>query len=574
MKKILLVSILVLSIVATAVCLVACNPDDDGANDFVAPSFEFTRPEGLPDYALTIEWIGKDGNATSFVPNKPTAIVFGGVSEYNVKDGINLSKEVYGNALSSGFELKQTSHLWYRQGWNIGVFHYENFADDKESNVNDKIYNSNKMTYLNVDGEPVTTTPDFNLTEAFISAYLKACTSDGLAKSGGKYVQEVRFIGNGVGANLAISCAEYLDYLYENGAVGVGYLADRIDVLDPYFSNTGVATVIDFYPQTTLGSALSYNSKAIVELADKGTVFTLVESNPEFYDEYDVRYQGVSVIDDKVTFTDTYDSALYLDIKEKVAYLNFRETFSSKLPEAYQSLKRTTLDWFLYTINGSDYGSVSVQGSDTDIRAMLDGYNMPGVTPASSVKYAVSAWTPTIYMRAARGHEYNMKTYDKYDLKTADYTLEKFASESRQISDFTMEDGYAVCGYLYLQEDDTHFINYNRTARLENAKVTINVTLNQEGENSKSELIVVEADKDGFYYCSLGESRVGANVAISAVTPSKNYTYSTSDATSSSNYKHLNKNMITTAGGISTTLSDTANQAFFLYFASCGFIEI
>ena len=32
MKKFLLVSLLVLSIVATAVCLVACNPEDEGEN--------------------------------------------------------------------------------------------------------------------------------------------------------------------------------------------------------------------------------------------------------------------------------------------------------------------------------------------------------------------------------------------------------------------------------------------------------------------------------------------------------------------------------------------------------------
>ena len=569
MKKILLVSILVLSMVATAICLVACNPEDDGEhNDFVAPSFNLTLPEDLPDYALTIEWIGSDGNATTFIPNRPTAIVFGGATEYDRKEGINLSDEIYtSSVIGSSITLNRTSYLWSRQGWNIGVFHYENFADDTEANITNKIYNSSTMNYINAEGETVTTAPDFNLTEAFISAYLKACTSDSLAKSGGKYLQEVRFIGNGVGANLAISVAEYLDYLYENEAVGVGFLPDRIDIIDPYFSNDGVATVIDFYSQTTLGSALSYNSRAIVELADKGTVFTLVESDAEFYDKYETRYQGVSVIDDKVTFTDTYDSALYLDIKEKVAYLNFRESFSSRLPEDYQKLNRTTLDWFLYTINGSDSGSI-VTISETDIRPMIDGYNKTGTSISTSVKFAVTAWTSTVYLRAVRGHEYNMQRYSTTTQATSNYVMERFQAESYQMSDLNMQEEYAICGYIYTQEDDSYFINLNRTARLPGAIVTITVT-----KDEKSDVKVVHADNDGFFFYNLGEEYLGAEVVISATTPSKYYSYSVSNATASSNYKYYNQNTITTATGLSTSLSSTANQNFFLYFANCGFIK-
>ena len=568
MKKILLVTILVLSIIATAVCLVACNPDEEEETPFVAPSFDFTLPTDLPDYALTIEWIGSDGNSTTFMPNRPTTIVFGGATEYNLKEGINLSEEIYNSSvMDSNVKLQKTSYLWARQGWNIGIFHYENFADDNEENITNKVYNSSTMTYINKDGETVTTAPDFNLTEAFISAYLKACSNDALAYSGGKYIQEVRFIGNGVGASLAISVAEYLDYLYENGAVGVGYLPDRIDIIDPYFSNNGVATVVDFYSQTTIGSALAYNSKAIVELADKGTVFTLTESDSEFYDSYDVRYQGVSVIDDKVTFTDTYDSALYLDIKEKVAYLNFRETFSTKLPDSYKALKRSTLDWFLYTVNGSDSGSISTQ-TETDIRPMIDGYNKTGTTVSSSVKYSISAWTPTVYLRAVRGHEYQMK-YTDYSGKTSDYTLERFKAENFQMSDLNMQEEYAVCGYVYTKEDQSYFVSLNRTAQLEGVKVTITITLNE-----KSDVVVVETDKDGFYFYNLGEEKLGASVVISATTPSKYYSYTESDASSSSNYKHMSKNTITTAGGLSTTLNNAKDQNFFLYFANCGLVRL
>lgn len=568
MKKFLLVSLLVFSIVATAVCLVACNPDGEDETPFVAPSFEFTLPEDLPDYALSIEWIGSNGSTTDFVPNRPTAIVFNGVTEYNRKEGVNLDSELYNSSvIGNSITLQKTSYLWSRQGWNIGVFHYENFADDTATNVTNKVFNSTTMTYVNESGNTITTTPDFNLTEAFIATYLKQCSDEGLKNSGGKYLQEVRFIGNGVGATLAISCAEYLDYLYENGAVGVGYLPDRIDVIDPYFSNDGVATVVDFYEQTTIGSALNYNAKAIVELADKGTVFTLTESDEKFYDSYTNRYSGVSIIDEKVTFTDDGDSALYLDIKEKVAYLNFRESFSTKLPESYRALERTTLDWFLYTVNGSDSSSITSQ-SETDIRPMIDGYNLTGTSISTSVKYSVSAWTPTVYLRAVRGREYNMQKYSSNTQKITDYTLDRFQAENFQISNLSMKDAYAVCGYVYIQEDDTYFVNLNRSARVANATVSITITL-----EDKSTMVNVTADKDGFYYYNLGEEMLGASVSIIAVTPSKNYDYTTSDATSSSNYKFINKNTITSASGISTTLSSTKDQNFFLYFANAGFTK-
>lgn len=569
MKKIILVTLLILTLALTSLCVIACNPDnEEGKEPFVKPDFNFTRPADLPDYSLTIEWIGSNGESTSFVPNRPTAIVFNGATEYNIKDGINLDPEVYNaSVIATSITLKETSRLWYRQGWNIGVFHYENFSDDTEANLTNKVYNSSSMTYVNKDGETITTTPDFNLTEAFISAYLNACTSDDLAKSGGKYLQEVRFIGNGVGASLAISAGEYLDYLYENGAVGVGYLPDRIDIIDPYFSNTGIATVVDFYSQKTVGSALSYNSNAIVELADKGTVFTLVESDSEFYDSYDNRYGGVSVIDDTVTFTDTLDSALYLDIKEKVAYLNFSESYSEKLPSSYRDLKRTTLDWFLYTINGSDVTSINIQ-SDTDIRPILDSYNQTGVSTSTAVKYGVSAWTPTIYMRAVRGHEYTMGKYSSSSKVVTSYTMERFQAENFQRGDLTMQDEYGVCGYVYLKEDDSYFVNLNRSSRVENAIVTITVTFEE-----KSEVVVVNADKDGFYFYNVGEAKLGASVLVSATTPSSKYSYTPSDANSSSNYKFINKNTITTASGLTTTLSSSANQLFFLYFANCGFTK-
>ena len=567
MKKIFVTILLVLCVACTSVALFACNDNTDEETPFVAPSFDFTLPSDIEEYGLSIEWFDSDGNPTTFQKNKPTAIVIGGQTEYNIKDGINLDATNYtASVISGSITLQKTSYLWNRQGFNIGVFHYENFADDTNDNIVKKIFNSSSMTYINKDGATITTAPDFNLTEALISALLKVGSSDDLAWSNGKNIQELRFIGNGVGAVLALSAGEYLDYLYENGAVGVGYVPDRIDLIDPYFSNTGSATVVDYYAQTTIGSALAVSSKSVVELATKGTVFTLVESDKEYYDSYENRYSGVSVIDNTVTLTDSGDALLYKNIKKNVAYLNFSETFSEKLPEAYRKLDRSTLDWFLYTVNGSDdRTNVSSFVSETDIRPMLDGLGKLGTSIPTSVKYAVSAWTSTVYLRAVRGHEYKMAKYSSSTKASTSYTMERFQAESFQMSDLTLDNAYAVCGYVYLKGDDSYFVNLNRDARLEGIEVNISMTLDDKTTEAQ-----VKTDKDGFYYYNLGPNMIGANVAITVNTPSRNYTYTQTDGTSSSNFKYINKSIISSANGISTTLSSTTTQNFFLYFCSCG----
>ena len=199
---------------------------------------------------------------------------------------------------------------------------------------------------------------------------------------------------------------------------------------------------------------------------------------------------------------------------------------------------------------------------------MIDGYNKTVTAVSSSVKYSISAWTPTVYLRAVRGHEYQMK-YTDFSGKTSDYTLERFKAENFQMSDLNMQEEYAVCGYVYTKEDQSYFVSLNRTAQLEGVKVTITITLNE-----KSDVVVVETDKDGFYFYNLGEEKLGASVVISATTPSKYYSYTESDASSSSNYKHMSKNTITTAGGLSTTLSNAKDQNFFLYFANCGLVRL
>ena len=289
--------------------------------------------------------------------------------------------------------------------------------------------------HIEKDEATLTLTPNqpVMLNKAFVLAYAKEHNV-----STDKLIQEFDPLADDTFSN-PYDVADYLNALYEQQKIPAVYLANRIDLLNPYLSHTGINTVVDYREQTTVGSQLKYSSELIVKLASQGVVFDLVEGREKYYEYDNTNYSGIEVTtsDGKVsvTFLDTGDSAHYLDIKENVAYLNFKETFSTKtsyaqaFDNASLAADRAVLDWYLYTVNGSDYTSVGKQGN---AHPMLDGYNRTGVTSGTSVvKYGVSAWTPTVYLRAVRGVEYKQARYTS-STESA-YTLSDFQAENFQV---------------------------------------------------------------------------------------------------------------------------------------------
>lgn len=580
MKRRSIALTLVLCILILSATLVACNDNggsDDTQKDYLITSLpSVTVPENVKDYTLSIEWIDGNGNSTTFVKNKPVAILFHGKTEYDIKEDVNVDVDYYQDKYTSStttLSIDSTAKKWSAMGFNLGVFHYEAFADDTEENINAKIYNASSMTYVNNDGITVVNTPEYNLTEAFVSAWTKL-GEDILSSDLGLKLKEVRFMGNGVGACLALSAADYLEEAYNAGLISDVYLPARIDLFDPYLSNDGVATVIGYRNQKTLGSALEYNKDLIFKLTDLGTVVDMVESDEEFYNSYNTRYTGVEVIEPaeeggetEVKFNDTGDYAIYNQILTRVAYFEFRETYSKNFDEYHKS--RVSQDWYLYTVRGSDDTSIS-SVTGTDIRPMIDGYNRTGTSVTSSVKYAVSAWTPTVYLRTVRGHKYVMEKYSSYTGKATEYTLSKFSAETYQTSDIKLDEMYAIAGYVTVAGSDPAFVNLNRSARV--GGVTVQVEASKTGETT--EYYTVTTDATGYYFLNLGESKLGYSVQIKVIIPSREYEYATSGVTSSENYLIYEKNKISSASGANLTMTSTANQNFFIYFVNCGLKKI
>ncbi len=575
-RKILAILLVLTLITGLVAVTVACNDDDvtpEQPQDYKFNYEGITQPAGINDYELKIEWIDAEGKETTFKNQKPVVILFAGITENTRKESYTLPEDVYvRDILSSSIkdELdRNTSSYWIKAGYNVGVFHYESFADDTLDNVSKKIYSKAFNTYKTLANE--VGTANFNLTEAFVSAWKSVVD---VADLSGNNINmfEVRFIGNSVGANLALSASDYLYEMYVAGKIAGNAVPNRVSIINPYFSNMGDATTVDYRTEKTIGSALSYNNQLIEKLAKKGMIFDMYESDEDFYDSYGDRYTGVVVSGNEgetvVNFTDTGDSALYLNIKKYVAYVNFTETFSQEFPESYKRYDRVVLDWYLYSMGGSDNISVSVR--DDGYRAHLDNYSHSSVS-YTSLKYAVTAWTPTVYLRAVRGVEYKMVTISGSTVKP--YYMSIFQSETNQKSNMNILSDFFLCGYVYNAIDDTDFVNLRYDARLSGVKVNLSVAPTDPSnsnalDSSKIKEYSVYTEEDGFYRFNMPENTYGYKVDVAVVTPSKNYSYRTNSA-SSGTWQNVTTNSIVANGNIAT-MSGTAENNFYLIIRNCG----
>lgn len=571
-KRIAFILAAAICVFAAALALQACtdNETEPAPGDYlVETALDIPRPTGLPDYALTIEWMG------TYLRNRPTAIVFhGATTDYSEKADLTLSESLYTDDVTSSYSKtvfddlgRDLAAYWNRKGFNIGIFHYENFADDSFQNVASKVYSGARMSYRDVNGTSQALSGlSFNLTEAFVAEWLK---TDSAELDGGSYdMMEIRFIGVGSGAILALSAADYLNELYEEGKIGSMYLANRIDMLNPYLSHTGVNTVVDYREQTTIGSQLSYASGLVTKLAAKGVVFDLVESRADYYEYDNTNYSDIQLTTSDgnvtVTFLDSGDSGLYLDIKENSAYLNLRETFSTETVYATAFGGNTTiaaenavLDWYLYTVNGSDYTSVGRQGNSYP---MLDGYNRTGVTSGTSVvKYGVSAWTPTVYLRAVRGVEY---TQVRYASSTdSPYTLSDFQAENFQISGSAMDGVNKIAGYIYLTPDENNpYAELRRDRAL--SGITVTAVFTKTGERDFT--VTAVTDETGYYEIDIGTEYVGYTGRVTVNVPANRYQLSAMTTTGSNNYTKVSSNGLTSTSGTSVTMYKSSDGRYFV----------
>ena len=524
---------------------------------------------------LYFEWL------KPYNPSKPTAIIIHGettgkgeekftmtldAKEYTFKSDFADSKTTeYTVAENIGYKAqglnRDLSYYWLSvANWNVAIFHWEAFADEENpEDILVKLFSVPKMRYVNDGKYETNRVPKYSLTEVFVSLYLKEMEG----KINGN---EIRFIGNGVGANLALSAMHYLAINKDKTTqIDKNVLPNRLALCDPYLSvdDMHIANNTLAWAETpTTDGFLGMTESMLAAVTGYGAAVEMVES-VEISSRQETTSDGNTIT--RTTATYAYDieesekaDEMYKNMKQYVAYLEFRESYTVRFSDGYKALKRTAMDWYLYSIVGSDdsgnAGATYPSGyprnlSDFQTYMSYSGFNWAtnetrpmtnnrqlnndstATAPSSRGKnYSLSAWTPTVYTRALKGISFKMKKFlsrknetnvhgnNTYNL--SDYTLSLFRSENFQVSD---QSDYSelnrshytlICGYVYmdLNGDSTMNDGYEGLAN-----VAIGVKITKGSGSSSTELanFKVYTDNTGFYVIRLNTATVDSEGNIS-----------------------------------------------------------
>lgn len=551
-----LVVVIALAIVG---CMLVTGCSDKKKESFISSADIAYLEEIQATGALKFEWLN------NYSPSRPTAIVFHGESDGN-KFSIDLDSNEYTfkkdaddknyvvyegiGLVGKGLNLKLSEYWTKDSEWNLAVFHWESFArEDNADDIVAKFYSLPKMRYyLGEDMYETSKVPHNNLTEVVSALYYEEMQD----KINGK---EIRFIGNGVGADLALSVAAYLSASSAKGLIGNESLPLRIALCDPYISVGDMNMPGNVLPWTSVSTAegmIKVTEELLKEVASYGAAAEIIEMQEV------VSVQNGS--DSVETVAYAYDieksekaEESYKSIKANSAHLYLRESYSSKFSEGYKKLKRVALDWYMYSIIGSDdsgnaggqysigyphnvsdfqtyYSYSGFNWGPNKTRPMINNRALNNDTNSSvsgnrGKNFSVSAWTPTPYVRAVRGISFtqqkkvgtsatgtNIHGNSLYAMK--DYTLEYFRSENYQVSDQT--DYTLVCGYVYTDKNKDGYMN-DGFSGVANAKLSVEISRSNVSSDEKTTIasFIVNADETGFYVIKLADKKKDSEGVLS-----------------------------------------------------------
>lgn len=501
--------------------------------------------KNIPDGSCYIEWLNRDYNVS-----KPTMIYIHGEMEgaYDEKVSLLLDEDNYvlytttsapsnvaSGILTEAAGGRNLAYYWLRQDYNVGIFHYEIFADDELSNLVKKIFSPVNMRYKLETGYENTNIPSHSLTE-ILAAKLIAAIPDAATGS------EIRLVGNGAGAILALSTTDYLYTYYGKGENIQNKLPRRLAFVDPYLSTSALPDGFLWRNLSVADGALSASKDMLEHCTSNGLVVEMIENV-----EVGAQSSGGTSIE---TLTSPYtfeynDTQLLLKDKliESAAYLKLRQKYSSMFTELYKAQNRAGVDWYLYSIHGSDdtqigyptsapdYSSSYTNWGPFSTRPMLNDRQRTQTSSSSSrgKNYALSAWTPTTWTRAQKGIRFEMKKYstNKKDDDGAsmsdihglamyvytDYTLEKFRSENYQKA--MNLDATLVCGYVFNDTNEDRLFNDSAVSGIGNAQLNVLLTKTEDSATVTVKQFTTYTERDGFFVLRLDKDDKGEEISYS-----------------------------------------------------------
>lgn len=176
--------------------------------------------------------VDHDGNIilddTSYYDSsKPTIIYFHGWKNGMAEDGYSL-EDFYFDDVNAN-----TAKAWKDKGWNVGIYHWGQFADESElKDAEAKIWSrqgSQGMRYRLDDGSYSTEqAPEQSIGQLAFEHITAALDAN---ESG-----NIRFAGHSLGNQLAVLTAEKIKDAVNDGSVSGDLMPGRIDLLDPFWS--------------------------------------------------------------------------------------------------------------------------------------------------------------------------------------------------------------------------------------------------------------------------------------------------------------------------------------------------
>lgn len=524
--KILLLT--VIAIMAAAFALFGCEKKEEFLKISDVKGLEEVRDKGT----LIFEWL--DG----YDEEKPTLFVFHGETDENEVFTINLDAQVYGEEVTylsedtnaekiglkgNGLKLTDDGKFYDMQSYwtdtakfNVAVFHAEKFLCEGADASIAKIYTTYKSRYVD-GGETVECNFGYSLSEIVAAIYYNECIEKNIGK------REIRFLGYGVGANIALACAHYLN-LASGKTIENAYLPSRLTLCDPFITEKSAEFDEINYGGITAEKGTAFIAATMIEDISVSPVAVEIVSSEEVDGE-----KRTYAYENQTVSGETYEK-----ITENAATLILSESYSTKSSyTAYKNKKRVAFDWYVYSVIGSDdsaswkaesqkypigyphaYGDLpntstrSVNWGTGGRRPILNDRKRTNDVRADAgatagKNFGISAWTPTEYVNAiegliftqreAKGSSENTDEHGNYVYEYVDYVLPTFKSENYQYSAFGGET--RISGKFYLDENGDGYINDgdNRLA------VTFFVTVQDNKGNVLVERAETKTDKNGEY---------------------------------------------------------------------------
>ncbi len=552
--------------------------------------------KNIPSESLSIEWLGSSG----YNVDNPTMILFHGEmpNTWDKKFSMILPESDYVSYSSSSTSFNLTRNIditreihkyWLDQEYNVGIFHWEKFADDTIEKLTKKLFNSVDMRYKTAkDTYENNAIPNYSLTEIAAAVYLDEIPVEA-------YGREIRLVGNGIGANLALAVSDYLYTAYTKGDIRAEVLPHRVSLVDPYLSPESFSAEARWRNVSTQNGLMGMTDNMLAYTTPKGLVAELVEN---------VEVGAVpagSTAKEKLTAPYTYvlnaaEQAIKNSIKANTAYLLLRQKYSENFfTENYRKQNRAGLDWYLYSVRGSDDSAIGYPDAaanyDPTSNCNWGRFNTRPILndrqrndqSSRGKNYAVGAWTETVWIRALKGIEFAMQKFTDYSeddegniLKDKhgqsmyiynDYHLDRFRSENYQRA--TNMNKTIVAGYIFDDKNEDRVMNEGIGSYLAGIDINVELTASVEGQTETVESFVTQTSSDGFYLISFDRSFISSHsLTLTVVPPSSSFNVQT-PALTTYHVQDLTKHTFTKN---TKTLSMTTNYADAITMASCGVV--